>query len=393
MIQLNKEVRQVNDRKKIIMFAITNLLAYIAEGLGYCMLISYLITIGYTATQRSIMVSFGALLSMFFQFMVGYLCDKNKTIRRYVIYGYIIYSILVAALYSYNTYNFYVHFILVSLNSVMFRVSMGLLDSWVLESGEYCKTNYGAIRAFGSIGWVIGSWLTSIIIDNLGYIYLGVVFALINVVLIIINLKMDDAIKETQEKIELKSVGKLFENKGYIYIILVMFCIFMMQTALDFVIVSKLDSLKATNIQISYYWMITGIVELPLFFYGGKLVKKFGAIPMLVIAIISYGLRFFLYGLSISVKQVLLISLLQFTCFPIMQVVSKQLIDLESPASLKSSGQQVGLALYSSISALIAPLVTGILEDTFNVNISLFVIGSFAILSLVFVAFYVKEKK
>lgn len=383
----------MNDQKKIIMFSITNLLNYIAEGVGYCMLIAYLIAIGYTATQRSIMFSFGALLSMVVQFLVGYLCDKNKTVRRYVIYGYIVYSIVVLALYSYNTYNFYVHFVLVSLNTVMFRVSMGLLDSWVLESGEYCKTNYGFIRAFGSIGWVIGSWLTAIVIDYLGYIYIGVVFTLINIVLIIINLKMDDVVKESQEKIDLKSVGKLFENKGYVYLIVLMFFIFMMQTALDYTIVSKLDALKASNAQISYYWMITGIIELPMFFFGAKAVKKFGSIPLLIVSILSYGLRFFLYGISVSVVQVLTISLLQVTCFPIMNVVSKQLIDDESPASLKSSGQQVGLALYSSVSALIAPLITGVLEDVFSINTALFVIGSFALFSLLFTTFYVQEKK
>ena len=143
-------------KNKKLMFSITNFLSYIAEGVGYCMLITYLISIGYTATQRSMMISFGALLSIFFQFLVGYLCDKNKTIRRYIIYSYIVYSIVVIVLYAYNTYNFYVHFVLVALNAVMFRINMGLLDSWVLESGEQCKTNYGSIRAFGSIGWVIG---------------------------------------------------------------------------------------------------------------------------------------------------------------------------------------------------------------------------------------------
>lgn len=384
---------KVSDRKKLALFSLTNLLTYIAEGIGYCLLITYLIKIGYSATQRSIMFSFGALLSMVVQFLVGYLCDKNKTIRRYVIYGYIVYSIVVFAVYAYDSYNFLIHLILVALNTVMFRVSMGLLDSWVLESGDYCKTNYGAIRAFGSIGWVIGSWLVALITDGWGYIYIGVVFTLINVVLIFINLRMDDAIKETQEKIELKSVGKLFENKGYIYLILVMFGVFMMQTALDYTIVSKLDSLNATNIQVSYYWMITGIIELPLFFYGAKAAKKFGSISLLVISILSYGLRFVLYGFSTSVVQVLTISLLQMTCFPIMAVISKQLIDLETPASLKSSGQQVGLALYSSVSALIAPLITGVLEDAYNINVALFVTGSFAIFSLLFTIFYVREKK
>ncbi|MDI9540757.1 MAG: MFS transporter [Bacillota bacterium] len=380
-------------KNKKLMFSITNFLSYIAEGVGYCMLITYLISIGYTATQRSMMISFGALLSIFFQFLVGYLCDKNKTIRRYIIYSYIVYSIVVIVLYAYNTYNFYVHFVLVALNAVMFRINMGLLDSWVLESGEQCKTNYGSIRAFGSIGWVIGSWLAARVLDYLGYIYIGLVFTIIHVILIAINLKMDDVVKESQEKIDLKSVGKLFENKGYIYLILIMFGIFMMQTALDYTIVSKLDSLKATNSQISYYWMITGIVELPLFFYGGKAIKKFGAITLLVVSIISYGVRFLFYGLSVTVGQVLTISLLQATCFPIMQIVSKQLIDFESPASLKSSGQQVGLALYSSVSALIAPLITGVIEDAFSVNVALYVIGCFALFSLLFTCFYVREKK
>lgn len=374
--------------RKEVLFSIVYFCSYVAQAIGYCQLVPFLTQIGYSATQRSYMFAFGAIVGMFAEFYIGYLCDKNKTIKKYIYIVYPLYSVIVILLYLLNFKSLLVHILIVGANQLFFHASMGLIDSWVLESGQQCKESFGSIRAFGSLGWVFGSYIVSHLVNLLGYKYIGFIYAAIVVVICFVCYFIDDAIKTVNDKINYKDLKLLFINKKYVVLILIFFGIFMMQNSLDYAIVDKLNSLFATPIEIGYYWMITGIVEIPLMFFGNKLAKKYGYTNMLVIAIVVYGLRFVLYGLSGNVAQVMIISLLQFFTFPIVQVVVKHLIDKETPESLKSSGQLIGLSLYSSTSALCAPLITGYIEDGFGINNALFVISTYAIFSLIFLAIY-----
>ena len=199
---------------------------------------------------------------------------------------------------------------------------------------------------------------------------------------------IDDAVKIDKTKIQLSDVKLLFDNKKYVVLILILFCTFMMQNSLDYVIIDKLNILNATAKQVGYYWMTIGLVELPLMFMGNRIAKKLGYSNMLLFAVAIYGIRFVLYGFSNSVTSVILISLMQSMSFPIVQIASKHLIDHETPQQLKSSGQLIGLSLYSSTSALFAPLISGFLEDSFNINITMFVISVFSIFAIIFVIVY-----
>lgn len=383
----------MQEKKRQLLFKITYFLTYFALSFSFCLMVPYLIYLEYTATERGIMLAFGAVVGMIVQFWVGYLCDKNKTIKKYNNYVYLFYSVTVLAVYLTNTHNFLLHILLVGTMQIFFRVCIGLIDSWVLESSEQCKENYGSMRAFGSLGWVAGSYLVSLTVTDIGYKPIGFVFSIVMFINYIVGKNIADAQKQQSSKINIKDVKVLFNNKLYILLILIFFGVFMMQSALDVTIVDKLDVLNATAKQVSYYWMLTGLVEIPLFFVGNKLAKKYGYSKILMISIIIYGIRFALYGIADSISQVMLISLLQFFSFPIIQVVSKQMIDQQSPANLKSCGQLIGLALYNCTSALCAPLLAGYLEDTFNIDIACLAIGAFAIYSLILSIIYHHNEK
>lgn len=382
----------MEEKEKQHWFCVIYFLTYLAQAFSFCLMVTYLISLGYSATERSIMFAFGAITGIIVQFVFGYLCDKNKTIKRYINYSYFFYSIMVFAVYLTGFHNFFMHILLVGCMQIFFRVNIGLTDSWVLESGQYLKDNFGSMRAFGSLGWVGGSFLVSHLVSKVGYSYIGFIFASILFVAHLVGKRIDDAIKQSSGRLSLSDVEVLFENKRYILLIVILFGIFMIQTSLDYVLPDKLNSLNATETQVSYYWMITGLVELPLFFAGNKLAKKYGYVNLLILSIVVYGSRFVLYSLSTSIMQVMLISLLQLFSFPLMQVVSKQLVDKESPENLKSSGQQIGSALYNCTSALFSPLLAGVLEDSFNINVALLVISSFALFSLLLTFVYKRKQ-
>ncbi len=373
-------------------FFLIYFLVYLAQAFSFCLMVTYLISLGYSATERSIMFAFGAITGIIVQFWFGYLCDKNKTIKRYINYSYICYSLMTLVVYMTGFRNFFMHILLVGTMQIFFRVNIGLVDSWVLESGDYLKDNFGSMRAFGSLGWVVGSYFVSCMVEKVGYSYIGIVFASILLIAYFVGKKIPDAQKQQSVKLKLSDVNILFKNKRYILLIVILFAIYMVQTSLDYVLPDKLNALNATETEVSYYWMITGLVELPLFFAGNKLAKKYGYVNLMILSIVVYGARFVMYSLSTSILQVMLISLLQFFTFPIMQVVSKQLVDKESPENLKSSGQQIGSALYNCTSALFSPLLAGILEDSFDIDVALLAISGFALISLLLTFVYKKKQ-
>ncbi len=383
----------MQEKKREQLFRITYFLLYLALSFSFCLLMPFLISLGYTATERGVMLAFGAIAGMVVQFWIGYLCDKNKTIKKYTHYVYFLYALITVLLYLTDFHNLAVHILLVGTMQIFFRVSIGLVDSWVLESSEECKENYGSMRAFGSLGWVVGSYLVSLMVTEVGYKPIGIVFIVVIFLTYMVGRSVADAQKQENAKIDLKDVHLLFENKLYILLILILFGVFMMQSSLDVTIVDKLAVLNASAKQVSYYWMVTGIVEIPLFFVGNKLAKKYGYTDLLIVSVAIYGLRFVLYGLATTITQVMLTSLLQFLSFPIIQVVSKQMVDQQSPGNLKSSGQLIGLALYNCTSALCAPLMAGYLEDTFNIDVACFAIGTFAIFSILLAFVYRRSDK
>ena len=58
---------------------------------------------------------------------------------------------------------------------------------------------------------------------------------------------------------------------------------------------------------------------------------------------------------------------------------------------MKTSGQQVANSIYGGGSAMIAPVLVGVLEDGLGINPSLFAIAALALLPTVMMLFYHKK--
>ena len=330
---------------------------------------------------------------MILQFVVGFLCDKHHTIKRYAFITLIMTAIFAAILYALTEGSFWVYLSLAILFIGSFKVCYGVFDSWCMELSEETKNNYGFARAFGSIGWAIGSYLSSWIVEKFGYAFNGYACIAFSILLILYCLHVDDAQKQAEQKVNLKDVSVLIKNKKYVYIVLAFFAICIMQVALDTTVVDKLIACNGTEKDVGLYWSLTAIVELPLFFIGNRLVDKFGNIANVLAVVITYGIRFVLYGLATNATQVLWISTLQFITFPLFQIVSKNMVDEESPDNLKSTGQQLAMAVYSAFSALVVPIMAGLIEDAFDINVAMYAISSSTIIALIFIGLYLREKR
>ena len=380
-------------KRNFTAFLLIQLLSYVAQGLGYCLLITFLASVGYSATDRSIMFTISAVFGIASQFYIGYLCEKHHTIKRYVFITHIIYALAAVALYLYTQKNFAVHLLLVAVNMILIRVTVGLIDGWTLEIDEQCRRSYGTIRAMGSIGWSIGSYFGGILTERFGYPSLGVACAVITVAMLVICAGVSDVRKSASVPITADNVRKLLSNRSYLLAVGILFTLFAITCCQDYTVIDKLSALGAMEKDVSLYWIVTAMVELPLFFFGNRLIRKAGMMPLLYVTAVCYGLKFFLFGAIQSVGGMIAVSAMQMCTFPLLTVVSKELIDAESPDEMKISGQQIGLSLYSGISSLVSPMMAGLLEDSIGIDSALYLIASISLISVLLITIYARGKK
>ncbi len=348
------------------------LIAYIGFALPYTQIIPYLNKIGYTASQRGIILAGMSLVGIFGQFLFGFLSDKYRTVKKFY-YATLVALVIVSwATYAISGNMFYYHLITVAFTGGLFQIVVALLDAWVLEVDPYLVLHYGKIRAFGALGWAIGAPITAWIVSNMGYSSFGIIYVAIALVTIAISWTLQDAVKiPHKEGIHVNDIKKLLRRKEYLVLVTILFMINVIASADMYTVIDKIILLGGTNAQVSLKWSVQAILELPLFFFGARLLIKFGGKKLLLFATAMYFFRFMGYAYSNTPFLLIAFSGFQMVTFPLINVSSKVLIAGESPEHLRSTGFLFATSLSFSLASFIVPLAFGFVVERFGIDATL----------------------
>ena len=360
-------------------FVLLYFLMYFGQALSYALLITFLNSLGYQPMERNLFFVADALAGIFIQSFIGYLCDRFRTIKPFLIGLFIFYAAVNKIMYDTTEKAFFLHLFLVMGVAGLLRITGGLSDSLTLETDEYCQKNFGIIRSFGSIGWAVGSPITAVIVTEYGYQALGWAFIICTAIMLVILLRMNDADKTGSERVSLKDVRLLISNRKYIGVVIILLLFFIVDNTQGYAISDKIFLLGGNEQDIGNYWALAAMLELPLFILGGRLVRRFTAERLMVISGVAYVVRFILYSQVTSVAGVFITGTLQAITFPLLTVCSKMMVDRYTPANLKSSGQLMAMSIYSGAASMITPLICGILQQNYGINFTLLAMGLLAI--------------
>lgn len=381
------------ERKLIIRFMIVFFIVYLGFTLPYTLAIPYMIHIGYTPTERGLILAGMSLVGIFGQFIFGFLCDRFLTVKKFF-FGSLIALVGFSWLAYATTQNMlYYHLITIAFTGGLFQIVMGLLDAWTLERDPYLVLHYGKIRALGALGWAVGSPMTAYIVSQYGYDKLGLANLAITVVTILVAWNMKDAVKvKGKENINWSDVSKLVKQKQYILLVVILFLLNTILAADMYTVIDKILLLGGTNGDVSMKWSFQAVMELPLFFLGGWLLVKFGGKKLLLFASIMYLIRFLGSAWATSPFQLIAVSGLQMVTFPLLNVASKVLIADESPDHLRSTGLLFATSLSFSMASLISPILFGFLVEKFGINETLFGISVACLIPFALILWYMTMK-
>lgn len=353
-------------------FALLYFLHYITVSLIISQRMTFLIRTGYTIQQRSLIFAAVPLVSILLQFVIGYLSDKYNTIKKVYIVALVLSSIFAYIFYSVSTQLFVFHFVITLLSNSLIFSTEELSDVWVLESDGPSKHNFGFIRAFGSAGWAIGSFLLAQIVLYFGYSGLAITSLLFNILVMAVVLTIRDfkshGIKSSVKSFSFEDLKELFKNHTYLLIILIIFFVRFADALVGYILIDKMLNLGGSEYHIGIRYMIMAGVEIPVLLIGDRIHKKLGTIKMVVIASIAYTLKFFGYYAADSNNVIFIVTTLQSIALPFFIIATKYLLFELSPAHLRSSGQMIGPAIVNGIQGVLHPLVAALLVGWFNID-------------------------
>lgn len=344
-------------------------------------MIPFLKQLEYSSTQRGLLFAISAVFGIILQFIIGYICDKYRVLKWVSIIMEIVMVVACFFFYRFN-HSFFYYLVILCLANGFYKTIYNLIDSWVLESEM--PLIFGKCRAWGAVGFTVGSLVSTFFIRNIGYEKVSF-FVLFGVsISSLCVLKLEDPQKGSGlSKLSIRDFKELFSNKLYVWLIIIFLLINLSATADQYTTVDKLLSLEATEIQIGLKWAIQSFSEVPVFLFGERILKKYNAWSILKAGIILYIVKFILYGWVNSINGVLVVTAMQIVTYPLITLSSRIMItDICKESKLKTSTQLIASGIYLGISALFSPLIGGYLVDLIGSTWTLYVLGIFLILPL-----------
>lgn len=378
----------MKEKEQEYLFILLNVFTYIAFSFAMTQFTPFLSKLGYDSMERGILLSSFAVMTIILQLIFGFLSDKYRTVKKFMVFALIIYSASTYMFFTKKVQSFTYHLIIIAISGGLLNTSCALSDTWILGSNEHLRDRLSFIKAFGSIGWAMGSVILPTIIYKFGYS--GISNCIL--ILCIISLSLIYFIKDVHkvdnskvEKIKVEDIKELIFNKKYSLLVFILFLMYCVIIANNSAVVDKMLELGATNLQIGYKWSIQSLIEIPTYLFGAYFLRKYNHYFLLKVSAAVLTIQFVLFGLCSSVIGIVILSSFQMLTTPLLMITSKTLIFELTSEKMKSTGQLYAMSVFGGVSSLLVPVCAGMITRYFNVNVTLLIAASLSAVSCVLI--------
>ena len=344
-------------------------------------IVPFLTQLGFTPTQRGYVLSMMSLTSILGQMLLGYISDKTKTMRNLFIYL----SMMVVAsgfLAYFVQADYFVYYLFIlGIGAGMTRTALNFLEAWVMEV-DGLQSEFGGIRAFGSLGWALFSLLSGFLITRWGYPAIALVVGVFTFVVIVIASQTQEASKTHHTKVTFKEVGTLFKNKNFVLLIVIYLLAYISYNADNITLTDYMISLGADESLLGIRWFISAVTEIPTMIIGYRIIRRKGGPWMMAVASLVLMMKLTLSAFVGNNIFIIALSGVQMFCYPFLLLSQKDLVYKEIPKHLRSTGQLVSISLSIGLGGALTPILSGVLVERFGIQTSLYLFAGLMIVPL-----------
>lgn len=336
--------------------------------------------LGFTGTQIGILASISPLTTLLAAPFWGGLADARQSHKRILTIGMVGAGISVFLLWQVRS--FWLIVPVVASYAFFSSTIMPLIDNTVLSLLGDQRDQYGKQRLWGAIGWglagPVAGWLTGsfgLHWSFIGYLSLLFIGLLISRSLPVIGAHSPGHFWE--------GVRQLLRDQRWIIFLLIAFIGGAGLSVITNFLFLYMNELHASRTVMGLSLLAATISEIPVLFFSGMMLRRWGPKGLMVISLIVYVLRSYSYAVVTAPWQVLMIQLTHGLTFSTMWVAGVSLAGEIAPPGLGATAQGIFSSTVMGFGGITGALVGGLLLDYFGGKGMYFWSGNAVLLALV----------
>ena len=255
--------------------------------------------------------------------------------------------------------------LMISLFAIFGAPTGSLVDAAVLTMLGDRKERYGRIRLWGTIGYGVIAPFAGNLIGRLGlnWAFWGYAILMLGGLLVITQIPFRQSHSNGSFRGGLRV---LFANQSWMLFLVMVFIAGIGMATINNYLFVYMQSLGASKTLMGFALTVSTISEIPAMFFSDRLLRRFGARGMLVIAMTTIGLRLLFYSLTTQPWVVLVIQLVHGLTFAAIYTAGVHYADQIAPPGMKSTTQGMFSGTLMGFGSAAGGLLGGLLLDRFS---------------------------
>ncbi|MBN1886542.1 MAG: MFS transporter [Thermoflexales bacterium] len=231
----------------------------------------------------------------------------------------------------------------------------------VMLAGE--KELYGRLRLGGTIGYGLAASIAGALVQRYGLKFAFWAAASIYLMGLVVSQKLTHGESKTGEPAG-KRIGALMANPRWRLFMAAAFAAGLALAAHNTYFFLYLKDLGANESTMGLALTIGTLSEIPVFFFGNRLLGRFKPYGLFVVAMVFTSLRLLLFAACANANLVLVIQFLNGLTFPAMWVAGVAYANENAPPGMSATAQGLFNAMVAGFGLAVGGLVGGLLLDS-----------------------------
>jgi PPP family 3-phenylpropionic acid transporter len=323
-------------------------------------IVLYYQTLGFTGTQIGLLTGITPLITFFSApFWTGLADTRRK--HRFIMSLVLLIGAISLFIYPLLTAFVPILLIVFVLNTFLAPVQP-LADSATMFMLADEKEMYGRIRLGGTIGYGLVASIAGVIVNNYGLklAFWGSAFLLL--LTFIVSQKFVYGQMKADDPVGV-NVRALLMNPRWLLFLTVAFAGGLTLAATNNYFFPYMKELGANESTMGLALTIGTTVEIPVLFFGNRLIKQFTSYRVLMLSMVLTGIRLLLFAASGTPSVVLFVQLLNGLNFPIMWVAGVSYADENAPIGMSTTAQGFFSAMVMGFGNAVGGFMGGLLLE------------------------------
>lgn len=331
-------------------------------GIGalYTLLPLYMKQFAISGTQLGTIMAIGPVISILFQPVWGMVCDRFHAEHK-VLRGTLIGAALIALAFPW-IHGFIAFLLLFGgiqfFQSAILPITDSIALSYVLKRGG----DYGHIRLFGAVGFAVAVWLAGNLAEREGLVVIFYMYALSFFLCFLFVRQFPETVREKSGSVW-SGMGKLIRLPKYVIFLGATFLIFGPINGNNYYFSLLYLKIGGTLAGVGTAFLLFAGSEAPIMKVTGRLVRRFGILPVLLVSGLISALRWGWYGTGPTAFWVLALFFIQGISVGLFLPAAAIFIRRHAPQEVQVTAQGIYSSFGNGLGTMAASFMGGVLYE------------------------------